>query len=160
LRRAELQAGGDKILIREDFTKDGARYDIVFDAVGKSSFRRCRWLLRPRGVFLFTGLGFLWHAPLLVALTRFSGTERVIIPVPWPEQRDIQFLKTLVEDGAFAAVIDRRYPLDAIVEAYRYVETGQKIGNVVITVGGPLRPDPPVFGATAGRPTSRAQPRR
>ena len=119
---------------REDFTEDGDRYDVVFDAVGKSSFRRCRRLLKRPGVFLFTDLGFLWHAPILVLLTRFIGTRRVIIPIPRPEQRDILFLKDLIEGAAFTAVIDRRYPLDAIVDAYRYVETGQKTGNVVITV--------------------------
>jgi NADPH:quinone reductase-like Zn-dependent oxidoreductase len=120
---------------QEDFTTDGARYDVVFDAVGKSSFRRCRRLLKPGGVFLFTDLGFLWHTPLLVLITRFVGSRRVIIPVPRPTQSDIEFLKDLVEDGAFSAVIDRRYPLEEIVEAYRYVDTGQKTGNVVITVG-------------------------
>jgi NADPH:quinone reductase-like Zn-dependent oxidoreductase len=119
----------------EDFTKDGRRYDVVFDAVGKSSFRRCRRLIEPHGVFLFTDLGFLWHVPILVLLTRFVGTRRVMIPIPKPDQDDVRFLKGLIEDGAFVAVIDRRYPLDAIVEAYRYVETGQKTGNVVITVG-------------------------
>jgi NADPH:quinone reductase-like Zn-dependent oxidoreductase len=119
---------------REDFTEDGDRYDVMFDAVGKSSFRQCRRLLERRGVFLFTDLGFFWHAPILVLLTRFIGTRRVIIPIPRPEQRDIRFLTELTENGAFTVVIDRRYPLDSIVDAYRYVETGQKTGNVVITV--------------------------
>jgi NADPH:quinone reductase-like Zn-dependent oxidoreductase len=119
---------------RADFTNDGGRYDVVFDAVGKSSFRRCRRLLEPRGVFLFTDLGFLWHVPFLALLTRFGPGRRVILPIPKPHQRDIRFLKDLIEDGAFKAVIDRRYPLDAIVDAYRYVDTGQKTGNVVITV--------------------------
>jgi NADPH:quinone reductase-like Zn-dependent oxidoreductase len=129
--------GADRVIdyTREDFTKDAGRYDIVFDAVGKSSFRRCRGLLEPQGIFLFTDLGFLWHVPLLVLLTRFIGTRRVILPIPKPEQRDIDFLRDLIERGAFSAVIDRRYPLEAIVEAYRYVETGQKTGNVVVTVG-------------------------
>jgi NADPH:quinone reductase-like Zn-dependent oxidoreductase len=125
---------------REDFTKDGERYDIVFDAVGKSSFRRCRRLLEPHGVFVFTDLGFLWHVPALVLLTRFAGRRRVLLPIPRPDQRDIELLRDLTEQGAFTAVIDRRYPLDSIVEAYRYVETGQKTGNVVINVGCPARP--------------------
>jgi NADPH:quinone reductase-like Zn-dependent oxidoreductase len=129
--------GADRVIdyTREDFTKDGERHDIVFDAVGKSSFRRCRRLLKRHGTFLFTDLGFLWHAPILVLLTRFVGTRRVLIPIPKPDQRDILFLKALIEAEALTAVIDRRYPLEAIVEAYRYVETGQKTGNVVITVG-------------------------
>ncbi len=129
--------GADRVIDykREDFTKDGARYDIVFDAVGKSSFRRCRRLLKPRGVFLFTDLGFMWHAPFLALLTRFVGTQRVRIPIQRHNQQDILFLKDLVEQGAFTPVIDRSYPLEEIVDAYRYVETGQKVGNVVITVG-------------------------
>jgi NADPH:quinone reductase-like Zn-dependent oxidoreductase len=120
---------------REDFTRDGERYDIVFDAVGKSSFRRCRRLVKPHGVFLFTDLGFLWHAPVLALLTRFVGTRRVRIPIARHSRQDVLFLRDLVEQGAFAPVIDRSYRLEEIVEAYRYVETGQKVGNVVITVG-------------------------
>jgi NADPH:quinone reductase-like Zn-dependent oxidoreductase len=68
-----------------------------------------------------------------VLLTRFIGTRRVILPIGEARSDDIRFLKELIEDGAFTAVIDRRYPLDAIVDAYRYVDTGQKTGNVVIT---------------------------
>ena len=98
------------------------------------AFHRCRRLLKRHGVFLFTDLGFLWHVPILALLTRFIGTRRVILPIPKPDQRDIRFLKDLIEAGAFTAVIDRRYPLELIVEAYRYVDTGQKTGNVVITV--------------------------
>jgi NADPH:quinone reductase-like Zn-dependent oxidoreductase len=129
--------GADRVIDyeRKDFTKEGRRYEVVFDAVGKSSFRRCRRLLERDGVFLFTDLGFLWHAPVLVLLTRFIGTRRVVIPIQRPNQQDILFLKDLIEDGTFAAVIDRTYPLEEIVEAYRYVETGQKTGNVVITLG-------------------------
>jgi NADPH:quinone reductase-like Zn-dependent oxidoreductase len=129
--------GADRVIDfkREDFTQDGGRYDIVFDAVGKSSFRRCRRLLKPHGVFLFTDLGFLWHAPLLALLTRFAGTKRVRIPIARHDQQDIRFLGDLVQQGAFAPVIDRSYPLEEIVAAYRYVETGEKVGNVVITVG-------------------------
>jgi NADPH:quinone reductase-like Zn-dependent oxidoreductase len=129
--------GADRVIDyeREDFTQDGRRYDVVFDAVGKSSFRRCRRLLEPHAVFLFTDLGFLWHAPFLALLTRFVGTRRVRIPIQRHNQQDVLFLKDLVERGEFAPVIDRSYPLEEIVDAYRYVETGQKVGNVVITVG-------------------------
>jgi hypothetical protein len=75
-----------------------------------------------------------WHVPLLALATRFAGSRRVIVPVPRPDQGDIRFVGDLIENGAFAAVIDRRYPLEAIVDAYRYVDTGQKTGNVIITV--------------------------
>jgi NADPH:quinone reductase-like Zn-dependent oxidoreductase len=128
--------GADRVIdyTQEDFTQDAGRYDVVFDAVGKSSFRRCRRLLEPRGVFLFTDLGFLWHAPALMLLTRLVGRKRVVIPIPRPSQGDTVFLKDLMEQGEFTPVVDRSYPLEAIVEAYRYVETGQKTGNVVIRV--------------------------
>jgi NADPH:quinone reductase-like Zn-dependent oxidoreductase len=128
--------GAERVIdyTKVDFTQDDERYDVVFDAVGKSSFRRCRGLIERRGIFIFTDLGFLWHVPILVLLTRFIGSKRVILPIPKPNPSDIGFLKRLVEEGALTAVIDRRYPLEAIVDAHRYVDSGQKTGNVVITV--------------------------
>ena len=120
----------------EDFTRDTQTYDLVIDAVGKSSFGRCRRLLRPRGIYLSTDLGPLSQNPILALITPLFGRRRVRFPIP--TQRDpaetMRYLKDLMESGAFKPVIDRRYPLDEIVEAYRYVETGQKVGNVVITV--------------------------
>jgi NADPH:quinone reductase-like Zn-dependent oxidoreductase len=120
----------------EDFTRDSETYDLVIDAVGKSSFGRCRRLLRPRGIYLSTDLGPLSQNPILALVTPLFGRRRVMFPIP--TQRDpaelMRYLKDLMESGAFKPVIDRRYPLDQIVEAYRYVETGQKVGNVVITV--------------------------
>jgi NADPH:quinone reductase-like Zn-dependent oxidoreductase len=121
----------------EDFTRDSETYDLVIDAVGKSSFGRCRRLLRPRGIYLSTDLGPLSQNPILALVTPLFGRRRVMFPIP--TQRDpaeiMRYLKDLMESGAFRPVIDRRYPLDEIVEAYRYVETGQKVGSVVITVG-------------------------
>jgi NADPH:quinone reductase-like Zn-dependent oxidoreductase len=135
-----LGAGRAIDYTREDFTRDGERYNVVFDAVGKSSFRRCRRLLEAHGVYVSSDLGFLWHVPLLVLLTRFAGSRRVLLPIPSPDQRDVELLRDLTERGEFTAVIDRRYPLDEIVDAYRYVETGQKTGNVVINVDSPAPP--------------------
>ena len=136
--RAELvrSLGAGRVIdyTREDFTQDGGRYDVVFDAVGKSSFRRARRLLKRPGVFLFTDLGFLWHVPLLALATRFVGSRRVILPIPRASRRDVEYLRDLVARGALNAVIDRRYPFAEIVDAHRYVDTGQKTGNVVITV--------------------------
>jgi NADPH:quinone reductase-like Zn-dependent oxidoreductase len=121
----------------EDFTRDSETYDLVIDAVGKSSFGRCRRLLRPRGIYLSTDLGPLSQNPILALVTPLFGRRRVMFPIP--TQRDpaeiMRYLKDLMESGAFRPVIDRRYRLDEIVEAYRYVETGQKVGSVVITVG-------------------------
>jgi NADPH:quinone reductase-like Zn-dependent oxidoreductase len=130
--------GADRVIdaTAEDFTRDTHTYDLVMDAVGKSSFARCRQLLKPRGIYLSTDLGPLSQNPVMALVTPLFGGRRVIFPIP--TQRDpaavMRYLKDLMESGAFRPVIDRRYPLDQIVEAYRYVETGQKVGNVVITV--------------------------
>jgi NADPH:quinone reductase-like Zn-dependent oxidoreductase len=128
--------GADRVIdyTREDFTKNGKTYDVILDAVGKHSFRRSRGSLKPGGVFLETDLGFMWHVPLLVLLTRRIGDKRVTIPTPQYKTEDIHFLKELIEAGKFRAVIDRSYPLEDVVEATRYVETGQKTGNVVLTI--------------------------
>jgi NADPH:quinone reductase-like Zn-dependent oxidoreductase len=120
----------------EDFTKDYHRYDVVFDAAGKSSFGRCRRLLKPGGIYLSTGLGPFLENAVLPLITPLLGGRKVIFPIPKHDREMVRHFKGLIESGEFRPVIDRRYPLDQIVEAYRYVETGQKIGNVVIS------PDP------------------
>lgn len=135
--------GADRVIdyTAEDFTQDRQTYDVVFDAVGKSSFGRCRRLLRPGGIYLSTELGRWYQNPLLALttplLTRTPafGGKKVMFPIPKDNQTIVKHLKGLIESGQFKPVIDRRYPLDQIVEAYRYVETGEKIGNVVITLG-------------------------
>jgi NADPH:quinone reductase-like Zn-dependent oxidoreductase len=128
--------GADRIIdyTAEDFTKDQQTYDVVFDAVGKSSFGRCRRLLKPGGIYLSTDLGPLSQNPVLALVTPLFGRRKVMFPIPRDDQDMARHFKELIESGAFKPLIDRRYPLDQIVEAYRYVETGQKIGNVVITV--------------------------
>jgi NADPH:quinone reductase-like Zn-dependent oxidoreductase len=128
--------GADEVVdyLQEDFTKNGKTYDVVFDAVGKHSFRRSRRSLKPGGVYLETDLGFLWHLPILALATRWIGDKRVTIPIPKYTKENVLFLKELIEAGKYRAVIDRRYPLEDVVEATKYVETGQKTGNVVLTV--------------------------
>ena len=120
--------------LREDFTKNGKTYDVVFDAVGKHSFRRCRRSLGAGGIYIETDLGFMWHVPPLALLTRWLGKKRVTLPIPKYSKENVLFVKELIEAGRFRAVIDRRYPLEDVVEATTYVETGQKTGNVVLTV--------------------------
>lgn len=129
--------GADKVIdyTEEDFTKSGQEYDFVFDAVGKSSFGACKKLLKPGGIYCSTDLGFLGQNLFLPLWTSILGSKRVIFPIPNDRKEDILFFKELIEAGKFRPVIDRRYPLERIVEAYNYVEKGQKIGNVVITVG-------------------------
>jgi NADPH:quinone reductase-like Zn-dependent oxidoreductase len=128
--------GADEVIdyTREDFTRNGKTYDVIFDAVGKHSFRRSRRSLKPGGTFVETDLGFMWHAPLLALLTRWIGDKRVAIGITRYTKKDVLLLKELIEAGEYRAVIDRRYPLEDVVEATRYVETGQKTGNVVLTV--------------------------
>jgi NADPH:quinone reductase-like Zn-dependent oxidoreductase len=128
--------GADEVVdyTKEDFTKNGETYDGIFDSVGKHSFRRCRRSLNPGGIFLETDLGYMWHVPLLALLTRWIGDKRVMLPIPKYAKADVLLVKELIEAGKFRAVIDRTYPLEDVVEATRYVETGQKTGNVVLTV--------------------------
>jgi NADPH:quinone reductase-like Zn-dependent oxidoreductase len=126
--------GADRVIdyTQEDFTKNGQTYDVILDAVGKQSFRRCRGSLEPDGIFLPTdGFGNLMWA----LLTRRSRGKKVLFQIP-PRQtkQDVLFLKELIEAGKYRPVIDRRYPLEDVVEATKYVETEQKTGNVVLTV--------------------------
>jgi NADPH:quinone reductase-like Zn-dependent oxidoreductase len=119
---------------REDFTSNGARYDVIFDAVGKHSFRRCRRSLKPGGIYISMDLGFMYHVPLLALVTRFIGSRRATVGIGRYRKDDLLLVKELVDKGKYRPVIDRRYPLDQVVEATRYVETGQKTGNVVLRV--------------------------
>jgi NADPH:quinone reductase-like Zn-dependent oxidoreductase len=120
---------------REDFTKSGESYDVIFDAVGKHSFRRCRRSLKPGGIYISMDLGFMYHVPLLALITRFGGGRRGTLGIGRYRKEDLLLIKGLVEAGKYRPVIDRRYALDEIVEATRYVESGQKTGNVVLRVG-------------------------
>jgi NADPH2:quinone reductase len=128
--------GADKLIdyTQEDFTANGQTYDVIFDAVAKHSFGRCRGSLAPGGVYLATD-----HLRnLALALwTSWIGDRRVIFPIP-PRytKQDIPFLKQLIEARTYRVVIDRCYPLEEVVDATRYVETEQKTGNVVLTVNG------------------------
>ena len=119
---------------QEDFTENGTTYDVLFDAVGKHSFRRCRRSVKPGGIYIETDLGFLWHVPILAFATRRIGDKTVTLPTPNYTKKDVLFLRELIEAGRYRAVVDRSYPLEQVVEATRYVETGQKTGNVVLTV--------------------------
>ena len=118
---------------QEDFTRNGRRYDVIFDAVGKTSFSRCRRSLKRGGTFVDTDLGFLANVPLLLLATRWSD-KKVKMGITRYAKQDLVLFRELTESGEYRAVIDRTYPLEDVVEASRYVETGHKIGNVVLTV--------------------------
>jgi NADPH:quinone reductase-like Zn-dependent oxidoreductase len=128
--------GADEVIdyTQADFTKNGKTYDVVFDAVGKHSFRRCRRSLKRGGIYVETDLGFMWHVPFLALLSRWFGDKRVALPLPKYTKENVLFVKELIDAGKYRAIIDRRYPLEDVVEATRYVESGQKTGNVVLTV--------------------------
>jgi len=119
---------------KEDFTKMGDRFDFVFDAVGKSSFGQCKPILKSNGIYISTELGKGGQNPFLALITPMLGGKKLLFPIPTISKQDVIFLKELVESGQFKPVIDRTYPLEQMVEAAKYVETGQKTGNVVITV--------------------------
>jgi NADPH:quinone reductase-like Zn-dependent oxidoreductase len=127
--------GADEVIdyLQKDFTKNGETYDVILDAVGKQSFLRCRRSLKPRGIYVATdGLhNFLW-----ALWTSRVGDKKLVFPLAPNTKEDVLLVKELIEAGEYRAVIDRTYPLEDVVEATRYVETMQKTGNVVLTVGG------------------------
>ncbi len=126
--------GADKVIdyTQEDFSKSGETYDIIFDTVGKSSFSRCVRSLKQRGIYLLAKPGLssivrgLW--------TSMTSSKKVKFGLASAKADDLVFLKELIEAGKIKSVIDRRYPLEQMAEAHRYVEKGHKKGNVVITV--------------------------
>lgn len=128
--------GAQKVIdyLNEDFTKTDRRFDFIFDAVGKSSFGQCKPLLTTKGVYISTELGKNSENIFLALAGMFSTGKKVLFPIPKITKEDVLFLKDLAESGHFKPIIDRHYSLEQIVDAYRYVETGQKTGNVVITM--------------------------
>jgi NADPH:quinone reductase-like Zn-dependent oxidoreductase len=132
-----LGADGAIDYTRDDFTASGRTYDIIFDAVAKSSFSRCKSSLKQRGIYLSTVptpailLQTVWTSKIgsKKAMIAFTGLRP-----PGEQAKDLVFLKELVEAGKIRAVIDRRYPLEQTAEAHRHVGRGHKKGNVVITV--------------------------
>ncbi len=119
---------------KEDFTLLTEQFDLVFDAVGKSSFGRCKKILKKNGIYISTELGKHSENIFLALITPFGAGKKVLFPIPTISKDDLFYFKDLIEKKEFMPVIDRRYKLEQIRDAYRYVETGQKIGNVVITV--------------------------
>lgn len=136
-RHVELarSLGADEVIdyTRDDFTKNGETYHVIFDAVGKHHFRRCKGSLERGGRYIATDG---WENMWLALWTARVGHKRVMLDIPpHYRQQDVAFLKELIEAGKYRAVIGRRYPLDHIAEASRYVETQRKTGSVVLVVG-------------------------
>jgi len=128
--------GADLVIdyTKQDFTKTDQMYDFVFDAVGKSSFGKCKPLLNKYGIYISTELGKNSENIFLALITPLFGGKKVLFPIPTINKEDVIFLKELVTAGRYKPLIDRLYTLEQIVEAYKYVETEQKTGNVVLTV--------------------------
>lgn len=128
--------GADRVIDykKEDFTQIDQQFDFIFDAVGKSSYGQCKKLLKPTGIYCSTELGFMCQNPLLAMWYSLIGSRRVIFPIPQSNKEKIEYLKNLIESGSYKPHVDRIYQLKDIIEATRYVETGKKVGNVVIQV--------------------------
>jgi NADPH:quinone reductase-like Zn-dependent oxidoreductase len=128
--------GADHVVdfARQDFTRSGQSYDVIFDVVGKSPYSRSLGSLKEHGVYLLANprMSQMLRAPWTSLTTR----KKVVFQAAGKKTGDLLFLRELIEAGELKTVIDRRYPLEQVVEAHRYVETGQKLGNVVLTVGG------------------------
>ena len=116
---------------QEDFTKSGETYDVIFDVVGESSFSGSLRSLKQNGRYLLGNPGL---SQRLRARWSSTSSKRIIFGAGRQKAEDLQFLTELIEAGKIKPVIDRRYPLEQMAEAHRYVDTGRKKGNVVITV--------------------------
>jgi len=128
--------GADQVIdyTTQDFTKIDQKFDFIFDAVGKSSFSQCKPLLKKHGIYISTELGKNSENIFLALLTPLFNGKKVLFPLPTIRKEDVILLKKLVELGKYKPLVDRSYPLDNIVDAYKYVESRQKVGNVVITL--------------------------
>jgi NADPH:quinone reductase-like Zn-dependent oxidoreductase len=117
---------------KEDFTRNGETYDLIFDVLGKSSFSRCKKSLKPSGIQLLAS--FKMKQLFQMLWTSLFDDKKVICAIAPGSLADLISVKELVEAGKIKAIIDRCYPLEQAAEAHRYVEQGHKQGHVVITV--------------------------
>ena len=128
--------GADKVFDyqKEDFTKDTEQYDFVFDAVGKSTFAKCKPLLTSKGVYISSELGPNAQNLYLPLITRLKGGKRVIFPFPSSCKRSVLLMTELMAQQKFKGVIDRVYSLEKVADGYNYVISGQKTGNVILSM--------------------------
>lgn len=126
--------GADKVIdyTKEDFTRSGETYDLIFDILGKSSFSRCKSSLTQNGRYLLAS--FKMKQLFQMLWTSMTGSKKVTCALASEITEDLISVKELIEAGKIKSIIDRRYPLEQIAEAHRYVEKGHKKGNVIITV--------------------------
>jgi len=126
--------GADRTIdyLKEDFTQDAERYDFIFDAVGKSSFGACKGLLKENGIYISSELGPRGENTWRPLTTKLGGGKRIIFPFPANIRRSLLFVKEMFEEGTFKPLIDRQFPLEQARDAYEYVLTEQKVGNVIL----------------------------
>ncbi len=127
--------GADKVIdyTKEDFTKSGETYDLIFDVLGKSSFSSCKRVLKQNGRYLLAS--FKMKQLFQMLWTAKFGSQKVICAIAPGSVEDLNSVKALIEAGKLKSIIDRRFPMEQAGEAHRYVETGKKQGQVVITMG-------------------------
>ena len=128
--------GADEIYdyTKEDFTSDKEKYDFIFDAVGKSTFGKCKPLLKEKGVYMSSELGPYSQNIFYALTTSISNNKKVIFPLPYNTQETIPYIINLLKKEKFKPIIDREYLLEDISKAYQYVIMGEKTGNVTINV--------------------------
>jgi NADPH:quinone reductase-like Zn-dependent oxidoreductase len=119
---------------KEDFTRSGKKYDIILDAVGKQTFFNCRRSLNETGVYITEHLLYPRYHPLQLLFARLTGDRRAKFHLARPNEKDIDFIRELVEEGKIKPVIEKTYPLDEIVAAHRHVEAGHTRGKVVVDI--------------------------
>jgi NADPH:quinone reductase-like Zn-dependent oxidoreductase len=126
--------GADKVIdyTKEDFTQNGETYDLIVDVLGKSSFSQCKDSLKEEGKYVMTSFKMRDFVDML--RTSFGGGKKAICAILVAKPEDLVLTKELVEEGKLKAVIDKSFPLEQTADAHRYVESGQKKGNVIITV--------------------------
>ena len=127
--------GADKVIdyTKADFTKDDDRYDFIFDSVGKSRLKKCKPLLKKKGIYISSELGPNAENVFYALVSPFMK-NKVVFPVPYNKKKTIPYITKLLGAGKFRPVIDREFHLEKIAEAYDYVMKGQKTGNVVLTM--------------------------
>ncbi|MCC5928766.1 MAG: NAD(P)-dependent alcohol dehydrogenase [Cyclobacteriaceae bacterium] len=128
--------GADRVIdyTKEDFTQLNESFDMVFDAVGKSTFGKTKRLLKKNGKYASTELGPRGENPFLALLGTLKKGKKVLFPLPFIRLDDVEFIAKISAEKRFSPLIDRAYSLDQIVDAYRYVDSGQKRGNVIISM--------------------------
>jgi NADPH:quinone reductase-like Zn-dependent oxidoreductase len=128
--------GADRVIdyTQEDFTLLPEKYDFIFDAVGKSSFGKCKSILHSRGIYISSELGYGGQNLFYALLTPIFSRKKVIFPLPTNIKASMLFIQKRIDEGKFKPVIDRTYSLENISEAYSYVASGHKVGNVILQI--------------------------